>query len=115
MALLLEDYTVSALAPDRDTNVQGRDRSLTNTPYTTLKTTLIKCTVGSKQQKLQQLLTDVEFGDQKPSQLLISSGVPAQVTLQELLCNDFLSMIRMVLASSDPTTALEELAERVTV
>lgn len=111
------DYIVSALAPDAATTV--RDLILSppaDTPYTTLKKVLIKRTAGSNQQKLQRLLSDVELGDQKPSQLLrrmrqLWSGDAGEDLLRELFLQRLPANVRMVLASSDPSITLDGLAE----
>ncbi len=62
------DYIISALTPEiaqeiRDLLLQPPQDS----PYTTLKSTLIKRTTASEQKRLQQLLTDEVLGDRKPT------------------------------------------------
>lgn len=111
------DYIVSALAPDAATTV--RDLILTppaDNPYTALKKALIKRTVGSNQQKLQQLLNSVELGDQKPSQLLrrmrqLWSEDASEALMRELFVQKLPANVRLVLVSSDPGTTLDALAE----
>ena len=111
------DYIVSALAPDTATTV--RDLILSppaDSPYAALRKALIKRTVGSNQQKLQRLLGDVELGDQKPSQLLrrmrqLWSEDASEALLRELFLQRLPANVRMVLASSDPTITLDDLAE----
>ena len=101
------DYIVSVLAPDAATTV--RDLILSppaDTPYATLKKELIKGTAGSYQQKLQKLLSGVELGDQKPSQLLCRmrqfwSGDADDILFRELFLQRLPANVRMVLASAD--------------
>ena len=88
----------------------------TDAPYATLKAALIKRTAGSNQQKLQRLLTGVELGDQKPTQLLrrmrqLWNDDAGEALLQELFLQRLPANARMVLASSNPTSTLDELAE----
>ena len=112
------DYIVSVLAPDTATTV--RDLILSppaDSPYAAaLKKALIKSTVGSDQQKLQRLLGDVELGDEKPSQLLrcmrqLWSEDASEALLRELFLQRLPANVHMVLASSDPTITLDDLAE----
>ena len=111
------DYIVSVLAPDAATTV--RDLILSppaDTPYATLKKELIKRTAGSHQQKLQKLLSGVELGDQKPSQLLrrmrqLWSGDADDILFRELFLQRLPANVRMVLASADPSISLDALAE----
>ncbi len=111
------DHIVAALASDTATIV--RDLILfppADAPYATLRAALIKRTVGSNQQKLQRLLTCVELGDQKPSQLLrrmrqLWNDDMGEPLLRELFLQRLPANVRMVLASSNPTTTIDELAE----
>ena len=111
------EYIVSALAPDTATIVRELILSPpTDAPYATLKAALIKRTAGSNQQKLQRLLTGVELGDQKPTQLLrrmrqLWNDDAGEALLQELFLQRLPANARMVLASSNPTSTLDELAE----
>ena len=65
------DYLISALSPE--TAGEVRDVIL-NPPaankYDALKTALISRTTTSQQKRIQQLLTEEELGDRKPTQLL---------------------------------------------
>ena len=77
---------------------------------------LIKRTAGSNQQKLQRLLTGVELGDQKPTQLLrrmrqLWNDDAGEALLQELFLQRLPANVRMVFSSSNPTSTLDELAE----
>ena len=112
------DYLVASLSSDAATEV--RDLILTpptDTPYTTLKQTLIKRFAGSNQQKLQRLLNELELGDSKPSQLLrrmrqLWCGEGANdAILQELFLQRLPSNVRMVLAPTGSTVPLDTLAE----
>ena len=93
------DYLVASLAPDTATEV--RDLILAppaDTPYTQLKSTLIKRFAGSNQQKLQRLLNEVELGDSKPHNSFVvcaCCGVvetPTTSSYENCSCSDFLVM-----------------------
>ena len=62
------DYVIASLQPDVATEV--RDLILTppaDNPFATLKAALVDRTAASEQRRLQQLLTEEELGDRKPS------------------------------------------------
>ena len=105
------------LAPDAATTVGDLILSPpADTSYATLKKELIKRTAGSHQQKLQKLLSCVELGDQKPSQLLrrmrqLWSGDANDILFRELFLQRLPANVRMVLASADPSISLDALAE----
>ena len=113
-------HTVASLSPEIATEV--RDLILAppaETPYDTLKEQLITRTAASEQRRLQQLLTSEELGDRKPSQLLrrmqqllgdkaatLDSSFFRELFLQRLPSN-----VRMVLASTGDTIALDKVAQ----
>ena len=79
------EYVIASLQPEFATEV--RDLILNppeENPFTTLKTALVDRTAALEQCRLQQLLTEEELGDQKPSQLLHCT-VKMKVLYQHLL------------------------------
>jgi hypothetical protein len=112
------DYVVSCLSPEFAT--EARDLLLNppeDRPYDTLKVQLIKRTAASAQHKLQQLISDEELGDRKPSQLLrrmqqlLGDTADAAPFLREHFLQRLPANVRMVLASTDSSTDLSKLAE----
>ena len=114
------DYVIASLSPDIACEV--RDlliRPPEERPYDTLKAELIKRTAASEQRKLQQLLGGEELGDRKPTQLLRRMQqllgdhlpTPDNAFLKELFLQRLPANVRMVLASTDPSTELPQLAE----
>ena len=116
------DYVISSLSPEFAMEV--RDLLLkppAENPYDTLKTQLIKRTAASEQRKLQQLISGEELGDRKPTQLLrrmqqllgdkLGTGTDANSFLRELFLQRLPPNVRMVLASADPSTTLDNLAD----
>ncbi len=111
------DYIVASLSPAIATEV--RDLILApprETPYSTLKSELTKRTAGSTQRKLQQLLTEVELGDRKPTQLLrrmrqLGGDRTEDSFLRELFLQRLPNNVRMVLASSGTDVSLNSLAD----
>ena len=116
------DYIVASLSSEFATEV--RDLILKppgDHPYDTLKTQLIKRTAASEQRKLQQFFNAEELGDRKPTQLLRrmqqllgdKAGAPDRdgTFLRELFLQRLPSNVRMVLASTDESLALDKLAE----
>ncbi len=87
----------------------------TDTPYTILKEQLIKRTAGSNQRKLQKLLTEVELGDHKPSQLLrrmrqLWNANTDDAFLRELFLQRLPGNVRIVLAPVGEDINLDSLA-----
>ena len=86
-------------------------------PFATLKAALIARTSASEQKRLQQLLTEEELGDRKPSQLLrrmrqllgdrkLENSILKQLFLQRLPSN-----VQLILASSSDSVDTDRLAE----
>lgn len=113
------DYVVASLSPEfamevRDLILAPPDEE----PYAHLKALLIRRTATSEQRRLQQLLNTEELGDRTPTQLLRRMqqllGDKALTTdgsfLRELFLQRLPSNVRMVLASTPDTIALDELA-----
>ena len=116
------DYVISSLNQEFASEV--RDLLLkppAENPYDTLKAQLIKRTAASEQRKLQQLISGEELGDRKPTQLLrkmqqllgekLGTSTDANSFLRELFLQRLPPNVRMVLASADPSTTLENLAD----
>ena len=93
------------------------DEVPTEYAYDKLKAAIIQCTSASDEKRLQQLLTECELGDRKPSQLLrhmrqlagnnqISDSFLRQIWMQWLPCN-----ARQILSTSAQSTDLNSLAE----
>ena len=112
------DHVVAALAPEVATEV--RDIILnppSSDPYDELRQQLIWRTSQSERRRLQQLLSNHDFGDLTPTRLLwklqqlrgqdMDDPLFREIFFQRLPTN-----IRMVLASLDDTLSLEELATR---
>lgn len=113
------DYVIASLQPEFATEV--RDLILSppaDNPYAALKKALVDRTAASEQRRLQQLLTEEELGDRKPSQLLRRMfqllGDKAAGTEKSFIRELFLQRlpvhVRMVLASTPATVTTEELA-----
>ena len=110
-------HIVSSLTPEiaqevRDLLLNPPDEE----PYDKLKATLIKRTALSEQQRLQKLLTDVDLGDRKPTQLLrrMEQLLGACKLEESILVQLFLrlpSSVQLVLASSGDDLKLEKLAK----
>ena len=62
------EYVIASLQPEFATEVILNPPE--ENPFTTLKTALVDRTATSEQRRLQQLLTEEELRDRKPSQLL---------------------------------------------
>lgn len=114
------EYIIASLSPEVATEV--RDLILKPPevdPYSVLKEQLIKRTAASEQRRLQQLFNAEELGDRKPTQLLRRmqqllgerAGTTDGAVLRELFLQRLPANIRMVLASTDATGSLEDLAE----
>ena len=113
------DYVIASLAPEFAAEI--RDLILTppaETPYDVLEETLIKRTAASDQRRLQQLFSAEELGDRKPTQLLhrlqqLAGDTPGAdgAFLRELFLQRLPSNVRMVLASTQSDTPINELAQ----
>ena len=114
------EYVVASLSPEFATQV--RDLILRvpdTTPYDALKRKLIARTALPQQRRLQQLFSSTELGDQRPTQLLrrmqqlLGAGVAGMdgTLLRELFLQRLPANVRMVLASSEETKSLEEIAQ----
>ena len=113
------DYVITSSAPKFAADIH--DLILTppaETPYDVLKETLIKWTAATDQRCLQQLFSAEELGDHKPTQLLRRLQQPAGDTpgadeafLRELFLQRLPSNVRMVLASTQSDTPINELAQ----
>ena len=96
-------------------------RPPTDSSYSTLKTELIRRTAASAQRKLQQLISDEELRDCKPTQLLhrmqqllgdhMDTSSESKAFLRELYLQRLPANVRMVLVSIDTTTELLKLAD----
>ncbi|XP_072166774.1 uncharacterized protein [Diadema setosum] len=116
-------YVVSSLFPDIAQEV--RDLLITKPaaqPYTTLKTALVARTSESEQRRLQQLLTEEELGDRKPTQLLrrmrqlLGDRVLEDSILRQLFVQRMPTNVQQILASSSDSltvTQVAELADRI--
>ncbi|XP_072172526.1 uncharacterized protein [Diadema setosum] len=116
-------YVVSSLSPDIAQEV--RDLLIAKPavqPYTTLKTALVARTSESEQRRLQQLLTEEELGDRKPTQLLrrmkqlLGDRALEDSILRQLFVQRMPTNVQQILASSSDSltvTQLAELADRI--
>ena len=109
----------ASLSPEFATQV--RDLILRvpdTTPYDTLKRQLIARTAVPQQRRLQQMFNSTELGDQRPTQLLRrmqqllcqDAAVADGTLLRELFRQRLPANVRMILASSEEASTLEELA-----
>lgn len=112
------DYVVASLAPEFATEV--RDLILSppdERAYDNLKEELIRRTAASEQKRLQQLLNAEDLGDRKPTQLLrrmqqlLGEKAIDESLLRELFLQRLPANVRMVLASTRDTVALNDLAQ----
>ena len=93
----------------------------TDTPYDILKAALIKRTTASEQRKLQQLISGEELGDRKPTQLLrrmrqllgdkLGMSTDANSFIREFFLQRLPANVRIVLASADAATDINQLAD----
>ena len=114
------DYIIASLSPDFATEVRDLIlRPPAEAPYDRLKEQLIKCTAVSEQRRLQQLFSSEELGDRKPTQLLRrmqqllgnTPGIPDGSFIRELFLQQLPTNVRMVLASTNDSVPLDELAQ----
>ncbi|XP_064472452.1 uncharacterized protein LOC135386843 [Ornithodoros turicata] len=115
-------YVLGALLAD--TAAEIRDIILQpplDKPYDTLKAELIARTTMSSQRRLQQLLTNEELGDQKPTQLLrrmralVGDATLDSSLLQELFLQRLPAEARRILAAAGSASLddLAKLADRI--
>ena len=114
------DYIIASLSPDFATEVRDLIlRPPAEAPYDRLKEQLIKRTAVSEQRRLQQLFSSEELGDRKPTQLLRrmqqllgnTPGIPDGSFIRELFLQRLPTNVRMVLASTNDSVPLDELAQ----
>ena len=116
-------HVVSSLSPDIAQEV--RDLLITkptSQPYTALKAALVARTSETEQRRLQQLLTEEELGDRKPTQLLrrmkqlLGDRVLEDSILRQLFVQRMPTNVQQILASSSSSltiTQVAELADRI--
>ena len=111
-------HVVAALQPEIAQEV--RDLLLgppADAPYDVLKDELTRRTSESEQRRLQMLLTELELGDRKPSQLLrkmrqllgehkLEEGILKQLFVQRLPAN-----VQLILATSSTALSNEQLSD----
>ena len=111
-------HVVASLSPDIAQEV--RDLIITKpdtTPYSTLKAALVARTSESEQRRLQQLLTEEELGDRKPTQLLrrmrqlLGDRVLEDSILRQLFVQRMPTNVQQILASSSETLSITQVAE----
>ena len=111
-------YIIAALNPEIAQEV--RDLIISkppSTPYSTLKEALIRRTSASEQKRLQQLLTEEELGDRKPSQLLrrmrqlLGDRQLESSILKQLFINRLPTNVQLILASTSERMDIAELAD----
>ena len=111
-------YVVGALEPQ--IAVEVRDLIVhppTSLPYSTLKQELTSRTSQTEHKRLQQLLTEEDLGDRKPSQFLRRMQQLKGTTniddslLRELFLQRMPSQVRAILATTPTTTSLEATAK----
>ncbi|UYV74048.1 hypothetical protein LAZ67_11001970 [Cordylochernes scorpioides] len=117
-------YLISLLPPS--TAIEVREFIISPPPdnkYDALKKAIIKCTADSEFKKLQQLLTQEEFGDRLPSQLLRhlrqligESKAVSDTTLKMLWMQRLPKNIQIILTTQEQASlnSLADLADRVT-
>ena len=86
-------------------------------PYSTLKEALIRRTSASEQKRLQQLLTEEELGDRKPSQLyrrmrqLLDDRKLEESILRQLFVQRLPPNVQLVLISAGDNMGMNQLAD----
>ncbi len=110
-------YVVSTLQPEIAQEIRDIIISPpTEKPYDVLKSELVKRTSASEQRRLQQLLTEEELGDKKPSQLLrkmyqlLGDNRVEEQILRQLFLQRLPKNAQLIIASSTDTVTLEQLA-----
>lgn len=110
-------YAIAALDPDIMTEVSDIIFSCdtSQSPYTDLKTHLIKIFADSTEKKLQKVLNGLDLGDKKPSELLremkrlAGPNIPENI-LKSLFFKQLPTNVREILATS--TKNLSKIAEK---
>lgn len=115
------DYIVDALPHEIVADIRDLIlRPPITNAYETIKNTIIQRSTLSQQQRLHQLLNDQQLGDKKPSQLLrrmqqlagdMSNSTGDTLIIKELFMSRLPRQVRAVLATADPGTTLDKLAE----
>lgn len=110
-------YVVASLSPEfaqeiRELLINPPQQN----PYNTIKQELVKRTSESEQKRLRKLLISEELGDRKPSQLLrrmkqlLGDSTLEDSILRQLFLQRMPQNVQLILASTDDTINLEELA-----
>ena len=111
-------YLVEALPFDVITAVEDLLEKIPEPdPYTQLKTAILQRVAKSSERKLRELFTTLELGDERPSTLLrkmrscLDGRAMSDDILRRLWLDKLPSSLQHVLATCDPATALNQLAQ----